>query len=176
MKNPSIASFFPFGAISAFRHVRDGNNHRHKFDSQCLLGIALGRSEFTNGMIFYNQTLDSFCTSADYLIDKNRHIGNVFPSIRYDGGLVTSVISNGNDGPSKFDIDESVFVQCQDTFDIFPATITMPPTSQTKCYTVELDDGTNMDVLPKDIYTEDTVPASGKPSISMGFFCPKWLK
>ena len=127
-------------------------------------------------MIFYNPTLDSFCTSADYLIDKNRHIGNVFPSIRYDGGLVTSVISNGNDGPSKFDIDESVFVQCQDTFDIFPATITMPPTSQTKCYTVELDDGTHMDVLPKDIYTEDTVPASGKPSISMGFFRPEWLK
>ena len=52
----------------------------------------------------------------------------------------------------------------------------MPPTSQTKCYTVELDDGTHMDVLPKDIYTEDTVPASGKPSISMGFFRPEWLK
>lgn len=34
-------------------------------DSQCLLGIALGRSEYTNGMIFYNPELDSFYNSAD---------------------------------------------------------------------------------------------------------------
>ena len=33
-----------------------------------------------------------------------------------------------------------------------------------------------MDVLLKDIYTKDTVPAFGKPSVLMGFFCPEWLK
>ena len=77
---------FPFGAIGAFPRVNDGSYSRSKFDSQCLLGIALGRSEFTNGMIFYNPIPDSFCTSADFLIDKNRHIGEAFPSIRYDGG------------------------------------------------------------------------------------------
>ena len=90
--------------------------------------------------------------------------------------MVTSVISNGTDGPSKFDISDSVYVQCQDTFDIYPATIAIPPTTKTKFYTVELDDGTSKDVLPQNIYTKDTVPASGKPSISMGFFRPQWLK
>ena len=43
-----------------------------------MMGIALGRSEYTNGMIFYNPTLDSFNTTADYLLDKNRLIGDVF--------------------------------------------------------------------------------------------------
>ena len=175
-EKPNYRILFPFGAIGAFCCVRDRNNHFHKFNLQCLFGIALGYSEFTNHMVFCNSTRDSFCTSADYLIDKNCHIWNVFPSIRYDGRLVTLVILNENDGPSKFDIDKSVFVHCQDTFDIFPATITIPPTSQTKCYTIKLDDGTQMDVLLKDIYTEDTAPASGKPSISMGFFFPEWLK
>ena len=37
--------------------------------------------------------MDSFCTSADYLIDKNRHVGEVFPSLQYDGGLTMSVLS-----------------------------------------------------------------------------------
>lgn len=59
---------------------------------------------------FYKPTLDSFCTSDDYLINKNCYIGYLFSSIYYDRGLVTSVILNGNNGPSKFDIDESVFV------------------------------------------------------------------
>ena len=140
-EKPDYRILFPFGDISVFCPFCNGDTHCHAFDLQCILGFALGHSEFTNGMFFSNSILDSFCTSADYLIDKNCHIGNVFPSICYDWGLVTSVILNGNDGPSKFDIDKSIFVQCQDMFDIFPAKIPMPPTGQTKCYTVKLDDG-----------------------------------
>ena len=43
-----------------------------------MLGIALGRSKDTNGMIFYNPILDSMSVSADFLLDKNLHIGEVF--------------------------------------------------------------------------------------------------
>ena len=46
-----------------------------------MLGIALGRSEYTNGMLFYNPIIDIFCTSIDYFIDKNWHVGEVFPSL-----------------------------------------------------------------------------------------------
>ena len=67
-----------------------------------MLGIALGRSEYTNGIVFYNPNIDSFSTSSDYLIDKNRHVGEVFPSLRYDGGLTTSVLSEKSDAPTKF--------------------------------------------------------------------------
>ena len=87
---PDYRILFPFGCIGAFCRARDGNHDRTNFESQCMLGIALGRSEYTNGMIFYNPIMDSFCTSADYLIDKNRLVGEVFPSLRYDGGLTMS--------------------------------------------------------------------------------------
>ena len=174
---PDYRILFPFGAIGAFRRVRDGNHKRTNFESQCLLGIALGRSEFTNGMVFYNPTLDSFCTSADYIIDKNRHIGEVFPSLRYDGGLTTSVLSDKPDGPTKFSIGERVFVQCQETFDIMEATVTTPPTTKSKFYSVMLSDDSSVhDVEPENVYSEHDAPASGKPSASLGFFRPDWLK
>ena len=98
-EKPDYRVLFPFGSVGAFRRVRDGVRDRHKLDSQCMLGIALGRSEYTNGMVFYNPELDSFCTSADYILDKHRMIGEVFPSIRYDGGLITAVISDKTEGP-----------------------------------------------------------------------------
>ena len=43
---------FLFGCIGAFHRARDGNHNRTSFESQCMLDIALGRSEYTNGMIF----------------------------------------------------------------------------------------------------------------------------
>ena len=86
------------------------------------------------------------------------------------------VLSNGEDGPLKFEIGENVYVQDQETWDIFEATIVTPPTKLTPHYTVQLQDGTREDVDLKDIYTEYNVPSSGKPSVSMGFFCPDWLQ
>ena len=170
---PDYRILFPFGCIGSFRRARDGNHKRTNFESQCLLGIALGRSEFTNGMIFYNPNLDSFSTSADYLIDKNRHVGEVFPSLLYDGGLTTSVLSDKPDGPTKFEIGDKVFVQDSTTYDIMEATVTMPPTTKSKYYTVLLtDDSTSHDVDPCDIYNENNVPSSGKPSASLGVFRP----
>ena len=52
---------FPFGAIGVFCWPSDGSKKRSKYDLQCMLGVALSRSEFTNSMIFYNANLDSFC-------------------------------------------------------------------------------------------------------------------
>ena len=61
---------FNFGSIGAFCRVIDGNKKQSKMDSQAMLGITVGRSEFTNRMIFYNPEMDSFCVSADYILDK----------------------------------------------------------------------------------------------------------
>ena len=130
-----------------------------------MLGIALDRSKFTNGMIFYNPELDSFCVSADYLIDKQRHIGEVFPSIVYDGGLRTKVISDKKDGPTKFTVDQLVFIQCEKTYDILSGRVIMPPTLQTKTYKIRLDDDDReIEVEAKNIYTEHNVPTPGMPS------------
>ena len=103
-------------------------------------------------------------------------IGNVFPSIVYDGGLVTSSISSTTDDPSKYEVGETVFIQDKLNFDIFQGTVIMPPTKQTNLYTIEMENGTEEDVKPENVFNEHNVPASGKPSVSLGFFAPDWLK
>ena len=75
---PDYRILFPFGSIGPFRRPRDGNHKRTNFESQCMLGIALGCSKYPNGMIFYNPVLDSMSVSADFLLDKNPHIGELF--------------------------------------------------------------------------------------------------
>ena len=49
---PDYRIFFPFGCIGAFPQTRDGNHNHTNFELQCMLGIAFGRSEYTNGIIF----------------------------------------------------------------------------------------------------------------------------
>ena len=110
---PDYCILFLFGAIGTFCRICDRNNHHTSFKSQCLLDIALSCSEFTNGMVFYNLILNIFCTSIDYLINKNWHIGETFPSLSYEGGLTTSVLLKREDDPLKFDIGETVYVQDQ---------------------------------------------------------------
>ena len=50
------------------------------------------------------------------------------------------------------------------------------PTSKSNFYTVRMTDGEKMNVKMEDIYTEHTVPVSGKLSVLLGFFALKWLK
>ena len=45
------------------------------------------------------------------MIDKNRHIGEVFCSLQYDDGLMISVLLNGDkESPSKLNIGDSAFM------------------------------------------------------------------
>ena len=83
-----------------------------------------------------------------------------------------SVMLNQENGLLQYNVGESVFVQCQDTFDIHPATIKIPSTSRSKFYTIELEDGSTEDVDGKDIHTKHMIPMSGEPTMSMGFFFP----
>ena len=44
-------------------------------------------------------------------------------------------------------------------------------------YTIILENnGTDIDIDLNHIYNTDSVPASGNPSISLGFFQPEWMK
>jgi hypothetical protein len=172
---PDYRVLFPFGCLGSFRRTRDGRTDRGKFHSQGLLGIALGQSEYTNGIIFYNPTLDSFSVSADYFLDVKRSIGDEFPSICYDGGLITSVLSQSRkDTPTKFDRGDTVYI-LDDTNEIKPGTVHTPPTSMTKIYSIKLEDETIISCRPDQVFTQDKVPASGTPSTALGFFTPSWM-
>ena len=134
-----------------------------------MLGITLGRSEYT--------ILDNFSTSADYLVDKNCHVGEVFPSFQYDLGMTTSVLLEKSDAPTKSNIGEKVFVQDSETYDILEGTMIMPPTTKSIFYTIELSDDSLIHVVPpSNVYDKNSVPSTGKSSDSLGFFCTDWFK
>ena len=111
--------------------------------------------------------------SADFLLDKNRLIGEVFDCLRYDGGLIMSVLSDGNTTPTKFNAGDAGFIQCQKTFDILDVTVTMVNTSKIKKYTAKLQNNTTRNANPNYIFDEHNDPAPGTHSMSLAFFCPK---
>ena len=51
-RKPDLRSLFKFGSVGFFKRDRDGNHHRTKMQSQSYPGIAVGRSDTTNGMLF----------------------------------------------------------------------------------------------------------------------------
>ena len=128
-------------------------------------------------MIFYNPIMDSFCTFADYLIDKNRHVGEVSLSLRYDGGLTMSVLSGKDDTPTKFSIGDRFFMQDNKTYDILEGTVTMSPTTQNKYYTITLINNYSVhNVAPSNLYDENDVPSADKPSASSFFFSTRLVE
>ena len=53
----------------------------------------------------------------------------------------------------------------------------MPPTTQNKYYTITLvDDSLAHNVSLSDLYGANDVPSAEKPSASLDFFWPEWLK
>ena len=108
---PDYRTLFPFGCIGSLRWTWDGTHKQTNFEPQCMMGITLGCNEYTT--VFYNPEINRFCTSADYVLGKRRLIGEIFPSIWYDGGLTTSILMNKNDGPPTYDSRDLVFFQCQ---------------------------------------------------------------
>ena len=83
-------------------------------------------------MIFYNPILDNFSVSENHLINKNCHIGEVFDNIQYDGGFTMSVLLDSENNPTKFDIGDSAFIQCQETFEILNVIVISLQTTKTK--------------------------------------------
>ena len=69
-------------------------------------------------MITYNSILDNFSVSADYVIDKNCHIGEVFDNIQYDGELTMLGLLDSGNGLTKFNTGDLTFIQYQEIFNI----------------------------------------------------------
>ena len=77
----------------------------------------------------------------------------------------------------KLNIGDRAFMQDNQTYNILEGTVTMSPTTQNKYYTITLvDDSSVHNVAPFDLYDKNDIPSAGKPSASLGFFRPHWLK
>lgn len=51
---PDSRLWFPLFSVGYFNHTRDGSVVRSSFQAQTMEGIAVGRSDTSNAMVFYN--------------------------------------------------------------------------------------------------------------------------
>ena len=74
---------------------------------------------------------------------------------------------------NKFNAGGGAFIQCQETFDIIDATVTMVPTSKTKKHTLQLQNKSTRNIDPDHICDKNNAPAPRTPSMSLAFFRPE---
>jgi hypothetical protein len=70
---PGYRILYKFGTVGFFRRTIKGTGQKKsKYSSQSHMGIALGRSDYTNGMMFWDPATSRFSVLADYSLDPDR--------------------------------------------------------------------------------------------------------
>ena len=85
---PDSRVWFPIFSVGYFHHTRHGSVARSTFQAQTLEGMAIGRSDTSNAMVFYNPITRQYYEPDMYKLDPTRLPSSVWPNdIKYDGGL-----------------------------------------------------------------------------------------
>ena len=95
---PDSKSWFELFSIGYFNHSTDNATSRSKMEDHSLDGIAVGRNDTTNTVVFYNPITQSYYCPPAFRLDKGRLLVTTFPTyIRYDGGLTCGLVRNRTD-------------------------------------------------------------------------------
>jgi hypothetical protein len=89
---PDYRTLFQWGCLGYYRRVRDSSGGRGQFDMHSSVGIVIGRSNHTNGMIFWDPVTQRMNVSANYKLDPDAAIGIHFPTVIYDGQISPMVL------------------------------------------------------------------------------------
>ena len=146
-QRPDYRVLFEFGAIGYFNRPTDGPRQRRTFESHSFVGIALGRSDFCNGVVFYNPDQHSFSVSSDYTLDVDRGVSDAFPSLVYDGGLQLSLLDR-TEAKVLHPPGSSVYWSSPGSTDQHSGVVLQVPTSQTPSYSLQTPDNTTVEVDP----------------------------
>jgi hypothetical protein len=84
--------------------------NRLQFEPQSQPGIAIGRSELVNGLVFWNPTTNSVLVSANYILNPLGHLPSPF-NIKFDGPLECKPMMMDTDTAEAFPPGISVFIQ-----------------------------------------------------------------
>ena len=94
---PDARVWFPLFSVGYFSHTRDGSVMRSGFQAQTMEGIAIGRSETSNAMIFYNPITKNYYEPDTYKLDPSRLPSTTWPNtITYDGGIFADLYRDAN--------------------------------------------------------------------------------
>ena len=173
-RKPDARVLFPFGCVGYYR--RDAPT----FETETLPGIALGRSDYTNGIVFYNPSTHQFTVSADYTLDAGRAVRTLFPRVVYDGGFdAVSLHSRRENVLNTYPAGTTVFAYLEDKGITVTGNVIAVPTRSKPAYRVELPDGVRIYVSPDAIWDEHDDPymeAEYEPSlIDSDPLPPTWL-
>jgi hypothetical protein len=78
---------FKWGTVGYYQRCSDSGIDRGNLDTQCSVGLALGRSNQTNAMIFWDPATSRMHVYADYRLDHIASITSSYPNIVYDGHI-----------------------------------------------------------------------------------------
>jgi transposase InsO family protein len=98
---PDYRTLFQWGCIGFYRRTRDSAGGRGQFDMHSSVGIAIGRSNHTNGKIFWDPVTQRMNVSADYKLDPTAAIGTHFSTVVYDGQISPLVLRGGSIPPKN---------------------------------------------------------------------------
>jgi hypothetical protein len=177
---PDYRILFRFGSVGYFRRTTEtSGKEKSKFSSKSHIGIALGRSDYTNGMMFWDPTTSCFSVSSDFRLDPDRGLGDPFPGIHYDGGMGPSLVSGDKAPKEPFPPGCPVFALVDD--DIYEGTVVSVPTPNCDWYSILPIGGTaeTFTVAPCDLCSPDDpmVPLDRHLAASTEFpALPPWLK
>jgi hypothetical protein len=179
---PDYRVLFPFGSTGYFRREEDGARNRKTHEAHSFVGIAVGRSDFANAMIFYNPDTQDFCVSGDYKLDTTRGIQDAFPSLSYDGGLQMSLFNgkenSAEDLPPGSKVHIHVSASDSDIPEQLSGTVVHPPTRHNHKYSVQIENSaTILDADPSDVWINATFSdaATKTPGLNIDPIKPMWL-
>jgi hypothetical protein len=123
---PDYRTLFQWGCLGYFRRIRDSSGGRGQFDMHSSVGIAIGRSNHTNGMIFWDPITQRMNVLADYKLDSTAAIGTHFPTVIYDGQISPMVLRGGKNS-TKEPFPPGSNVQVEQDNEYYPGTIHSVP-------------------------------------------------
>eukprot|EP00956_Cyclotella_meneghiniana_P015762 scaffold24459_cov75-Cyclotella_meneghiniana.AAC.3 len=95
---PDSATWFELFSVGYFPHSSDDGETKSKSQANTLDGIAVGRDEQTNTILFYSPVTKQYYRPAIFKLDESRLPISCFPkSIKFDGGLTCGLVRNRTD-------------------------------------------------------------------------------
>jgi hypothetical protein len=181
-QKPDYRILFKWSCVGYYRPTSDSGIDRGNFDAQSNIGLALGRSNQTNVMIFWDRATSRMNVSADYRLDPTASITSTYPNIFYDGHISPLVLRGGvNSDKEPFPPGSKVTILHDDEH--LAATIMSVPLSNQPNYTVVLDDSSEHYFVPTEqitgegelvfhmISVEPNAPISASPPRM-----PEWIQ
>ena len=97
-ETPRPETWFQLFSVGYFGRDKDSSAQRSKSEDQSLNGIAVGRDDKSNTIVFYNPITKHYSCPPNFKLDEGCFLVTNFPkSVTYTGGLTCGFLRNKPD-------------------------------------------------------------------------------